>query len=298
MSTQLRTTARSRSDKRATDVSSLHRDRHTDPLDLSAPHKPTKASAAMPLGGRLRRLSVIIVALNEAKTIAHTLERVREGSVWEVIVVDGRSTDRTREIATAYGATVIESLAGRGRQLAAGASIATGDTLLFLHADTSLPCGFDDYIFRALDQPGVCAGAFRLAIDGKGRSFRLIERMVNFRSRACQMPYGDQAVFVPADVLHAVGGVPDLPIMEDYVLIRRLRRMGRIEIAPATVVTSARRWIKQGVWRTTLRNQICILAYWLGVPPERIGRWRERFRKPQGPLLNIRERPPIAGRGR
>jgi len=222
-----------------------------------------------------RRLSVIIPALNEEKTIGHTLERVRGGNVWEVIVVDGRSTDRTRDIARAHGATVIESSPGRGRQLAAGAAAAAGDTLLFVHADTSLPTGFDDYVFRVLDRPGVVAGAFRLLIDAEGPSFRLIEKMVNFRSRVRQMPYGDQAIFVSADVLRESGGFPDLPIMEDYALIRRLRRMGRIQIAPATVVTSARRWLEGGVWRTTLRNQACIVAYRLGVPPARIARCRD-----------------------
>jgi rSAM/selenodomain-associated transferase 2 len=225
----------------------------------------------------LRRLSVIIPTLNEEQTIGHTLDRIRCGRVWEVIVVDGGSSDRTVAIARARGATVVESPADRGRQLTVGASMATGDTLLFLHADTSLPLRFDEYIHNALDQPDVCAGAFRLRIDGEGRSFRLIEKMVSFRSRVRQMPYGDQAIFVRANVFHEIGGFPDVPIMEDYVLIRRLRRIGRIEIAPASVVTSARRWIKHGVWRTTLNNQIYIAAYWLGVPPGRIARGRRRF---------------------
>ncbi|MCH7885528.1 MAG: TIGR04283 family arsenosugar biosynthesis glycosyltransferase [Planctomycetes bacterium] len=263
MDTHLRERRSGHADTVARDAPTAHRDRQTR----------GRGSAQRSSG--LRRLSVIIPTFNEERTIGHTLDRVRGGSAWEVIVVDGRSTDRTREIARAYGATVVESPPGRGRQLAVGASIATGDTLLFLHADTSLPSGFDDYVFGALDQPGVCAGAFRLLIDGEGRSFRLIEKMVNFRSRARQMPYGDQAIFVRARVLHEAGGFPDLPIMEDYVLIRRLQRIGRVVIAPATVVTSARRWIDHGVWRTTLRNQVCIAAYRLGVSPARIARWRE-----------------------
>ncbi len=261
MITQLRATRPGRSDKHSTDVPPVCRDRDTD----------RKSSA--PASGLQRRLSVIIPALNEEKTIGRTLKRLRGGSVWEVIVIDGQSTDRTREIARAYGAMVIESSPGRGRQLTVGAAAATGDTLLFLHADTFLPLCFDEHICRVLDQPGVCAGAFRLLIDAEGRSFRLIEKLVNFRSRVRRMPYGDQAVFVPADVFHRAGGFPDLPIMEDYALVRRLRRMGRIEIAPATVVTSARRWLEHGVWRTTLLNQVCIAAYRLGVPPARIARW-------------------------
>lgn len=272
---------------------------HADTATRDAPtvhgNRPTRCQCSGQRSSGLRRLSVIIPTFNEEKTIGHTLDRVRCGSVWEVIVVDGRSTDQTREIARAHGATVIESPPGRGRQLAVGASVATGDTLLFLHADTSLPSGFDDHVFRALDRPGVCAGAFRLLIDGEGRSFRLIERMVDFRSRVRQMPYGDQAIFVPADVFHEAGGFPDLPIMEDYVLIRRLRRIGRIEIAPATVVTSARRWIKHGVWRTTLLNQVCIAAYRLGVSPERIARWRKRRCKRKHPLFNTRDESRIPG---
>jgi len=224
----------------------------------------------------LRHLSVIIPAFNEEQTIGHTLDRVNLGDVWEVIVVDGRSTDRTRETARDRGATVIESSPGRGRQLAVGALAATGDTLLFLHADTSLPRGFENHVFRTLDQPGVCAGAFRLSIDAEGCAFRLIERLVNFRSRVRQMPYGDQAIFVSVEAFREVGGFPDVPIMEDYALIKRLRRYGRVRMAPAAVVTSARRWVDHGVWRTTLRNQICIAAYQFGVSPGKIARWREQ----------------------
>ncbi len=269
---------------------------HADAVMRDAPTAPRDRQPRRQGPGErsfgLRRLSVIIPTFNEERTIGHTLDRVRGGSAWEVIVVDGQSTDRTREIARAHGATVVESSLGRGRQLAAGASFATGNTLLFVHADTSLPSAFDEYIFRALDRPGVCAGAFRLLIDGEGRSLRFIQKMANFRSRARQMPYGDQAIFVRANVFQEVGGFPDLPIMEDYVLIRRLRRIGRIEIAPASVVTSARRWIDQGVWQTTLVNQVCIAAYWLGVPATRIARWRERFckRRPGKHIIDQQER--------
>ena len=225
---------------------------------------------------RERQLSIVIPTLNEQGTLVETLERVTGRSVCEVIVVDGGSHDRTLEIASDHHATVLSSAPGRARQLSLGASAATGDTLLFLHADTVLPIDFAEHVSDVLDRPGVAAGAFQLRIDGAGRSFRLVEKVANFRSRVRQMPYGDQAIFVSADVFHAVGGFPDLPIMEDYVLIKRLQRVGRIEIAPDSVVTSARRWIDNGVWRTTLHNQLCLVAYRLGVAPTRIARWRKR----------------------
>lgn len=251
---------------------------YTDTIVRDAPpihrNRQTRRHDSVRVTSGLQRLSVIIPTYNEEKTVSQTLDQVHGGNVWEVIVVDGGSTDQTREIARKQGATIIESPPGRARQLTAGASVATGDTLLFLHADTSLPFGFADYISNVLNNPSVSAGAFRLIIDAEGFSFRLIEKMVNIRSYIRQMPYGDQAIFVTADVFHEVGGFQNLPIMEDYALIKRLRCIGRIEIAPAAVVTSARRWINHGVWRTTLLNQICIAAYRLGVPPAKITRWR------------------------
>lgn len=223
-----------------------------------------------------RRLSIIIPTLNEQDNIARTLKRATERGTHEIIVVDGGSRDRTLEIARAHDAIIVKSAPGRARQLSRGASVATGGTLLFLHADTILPKDFDVHVFRVLDRPGVCAGAFRLQIDSEKRSFRLVERVVNVRSRVRRMPYGDQAIFVSTDVFREAGGFPDLPIMEDYALIKRLQKMGRIEMATASVVTSGRRWIEDGVWRTTLRNQLCIAAYRLGVSPARIARWRQR----------------------
>lgn len=232
--------------------------------------------AVRPAGKAKRRISVIIPARNEEHTIGPVLDRLRSGIVWEVIVVDGGSCDRTRDIARLYGATVIQAQASRGRQLNAGAEVATGDTLLFLHADTLLPPGFEQHVFSILADQETSAGAFCLGIDVRWRSLRLIEKTVYYRSKLLQMPYGDQAIFVRAKVFHRVGGYPDWPVMEDYALVRRLRRVGRIEIAQAAVLTSARRWLDHGVWRTTLRNQACIAAYWLGVSPFRIARFRAR----------------------
>jgi len=143
---------------------------------------------------------------------------------------------------------------------------------LFLHADTRLPEGFDAHVRRALGQPRVVAGAFRLRIDGPQRTLRLIECGVNLRSRCLQMPYGDQALFLKAETFRTVGGFPELPIMEDFELVRRLRRHGRIAIADAAVTTSARRWNAFGALRTTWTNQMVIIGYYLGVSPGRLAR--------------------------
>lgn len=198
--------------------------------------------------GTLLSLSVIIPTLNEELELPRTLARVVEVEGCEIITVDGGSQDRTREIAADGGATVIESLPGRGRQMNTGASAASGEVLLFLHADTCLPPRFEYCVSHIMQQPGVSGGAFSLRIDSKGLPFRVIERMVSYRSRFFQLPYGDQALFVRASSFRRIGGFPDWPIMEDYALVRKLRRLGRIETSCASVLTSARRWREGGIW--------------------------------------------------
>ena len=181
-------------------------------------------------------------------------------------------------MAESHGAKVILSPAGRARQMNAGASAASGDVLLFLHADTCLPDGFDRHVHHVLAQPGVAAGAFELRIDDSRPHVRIIERIANLRSRRFQMPYGDQAIFLKAELFRDVGGFSDIPILEDVDLIRRVRRRGRIALAPAAASTSARRWKNIGVWKTTLINQWVMAAYFLGVSPARIAHWYGRDR--------------------
>ncbi len=219
------------------------------------------------------RISVIIPALNEEATIVAAI-RSAHGNAIEVIVVDGGSTDRTVRFALDAGAKVMRAQRGRAQQMNAGAAIARGEVLLFLHADTTLPQDFDEAVLRDIKQPNVVACAFRLSIEAEGRSFRLIERAANIRSRIFQLPYGDQALFIRAEVFEKIGGFPNLPIMEDYALIRYLRRAGRIAVSPLAVVTSPRRWIVRGIWQTTVVNQVCIVAYWLGISLARIAQWR------------------------
>jgi rSAM/selenodomain-associated transferase 2 len=154
-----------------------------------------------------------------------------------------------------------------------GAGNTTGDILLFLHADTVLPGSSLNSIRSVLSDPTVSAGAFKLKIDCQGSSFRIIETFVNLRSRLFGLPYGDQAIFIPRFRFDSVGGFPELPLMEDFEMVRKLRRIGSIRIAQESVTTSARRWKRLGPWKTTLINQVIITGFLLGVSPTKLARF-------------------------
>ncbi len=218
----------------------------------------------------LSRISVIIPALNEAAHIVASLQSVSPSRPHEIIVVDGGSTDNTRAIAQAAGATVIQSKRGRARQMNAGAARASGSGLLFLHADTLLPRDYLGAASRALQQPGMAAGAFRFRVDGDFAGKWLLEWTTNLRSRWRQMPYGDQALFMRRSLFEEIGGFANIPIMEDYELVRRLRHRGRIVTISQTVRTSGRRWRRRGFLRTTAINKLIILGFRCGVAPERL----------------------------
>jgi rSAM/selenodomain-associated transferase 2 len=218
-------------------------------------------------------ISIIIPVLNEAKNIKSVLLDLLQYPHLEIIVIDGGSQDKTGEIAQQLGVKVISSPPGRAQQMNLGAALAQGEILLFLHADTQLPLGFEKLIIETLSQPNVVAGAFSLKIASKLRGIKLVEKMVNVRSQLFQLPYGDQAIFINKHWFNQVGGYPDLPIMEDFELILRLRKVGKIAIVSTPVITSARRWEKLGVWKTTLINQQIIMAYFLGISPQKIASW-------------------------
>ena len=230
-----------------------------------------------------QRISVIIPTLNEVHHIAAAVASAQTAGHVEVIVVDGGSADGTAQLARSVGATVLTCPTGRAKQMNLGAAAAAGELLVFLHADTRLPAGFERHVRRTLARPGTAAGAFELAVDAPGTALRLIERLANWRSRRMQMPYGDQVLFIRAETFRRVGGYPDMPIMEDFELVRRLRSQGRIVIAPAAALTSARRWRQLGLWRTTLINQLTILSHWLGLSPAHLRRWRDRSRHRRQP---------------
>ena len=217
-------------------------------------------------------LSIVIPTFNEERTIEQTLLPIVGVPDVEVIVADGGSGDATTDIARRMGICVVPVRPGRGRQMNAGAALASGEVLLFLHADTKLPGGFREHVWSTLDR-GAVAGAFPLRIDDKDSGLRWIEWGANLRSRYWQMPYGDQGFFIRTQEFLTVGGFQHWSLMEDYDLCRRVKKVGRIGLATAAATTSGRRWQKLGVLKTTLINQICVVAFRLGISPERVARY-------------------------
>jgi rSAM/selenodomain-associated transferase 2 len=228
-------------------------------------------------------ISIIIPVLNEAAVIKSTLSQLQKHSGVEIIVVDGGSQDQTVTLAQQTGVKII-TVVGKNRaaQMNAGADIAQGEILLFFHIDTQLPSDFTDLAIKTLEQPSTIAGAFELAISGEDQALRWIETLVKLRSHLLSLPYGDQAIFIKKQTFAQIGGFADLPIMEDFELIQRLKRQGKIAIAPSQVTTSDRRWRKLGVWQTTLINQLMIAGYYLGISPTKLSQfYRSRGKQTQ-----------------
>lgn len=213
-------------------------------------------------------ISIIIPTLNEAGNLPALKPLLAQVS--EVIVVDGGSNDETVTLAEQLGMTLLSSDQGRGAQLNMGATYASSDILLFLHADTQLPESFPKFIREYLASPNVSLGAFALSVEPSSALMQLICAGANIRSRLFQLPYGDQALFIRKSLFEELGGFPELPIMEDYLFVKHARSKGKIVTLPHTVTTSARRWQKLGPIRTTWTNQLMLLGYSLGVSPERL----------------------------
>ena len=217
-------------------------------------------------------ISVIVPALDEESVLADTLSAARQDGVTEIVVVDGGSRDRTVAVARALADRVLEAPRGRARQMNAGAAVTHGDVLLFLHADTRLPPDYPTVIAHALTDAAVVGGRFDVRLDATGIPYRVIERLIGWRSRLTRVATGDQAIFVRRTVFERLGGYPDLPLMEDIALNRMLRQAGRVACLRATVITSARRWHRRGVVRTVLLMWALRAAYYAGVSPERLAR--------------------------
>ena len=223
-------------------------------------------------------VSVIIPTLNAADRIGPCLGAVAEaltaGLLREVILTDGGSVDAIDEVAEAVGARLIRGARGRGAQLARGAEAAKGSWLLFLHADTVLSRGWVEAVQRHLAAAPDRAGWFRLRFDEETAPARAVARWANIRSSALGLPYGDQALLVPARLYRKVGGHPQIPLMEDVALARALR--GRLRPLGAEAVTSAERYRRDGWLRRGGRN-LSTLALWrMGVSPDRLAERYER----------------------
>ncbi len=221
-------------------------------------------------------VSVIIPTLNAAPALGRTLAALVpaavDGLVRELIIVDGGSGDATARIADEAGAELIVTEPCRGGQLAAGADLAKGQWLLFLHADTVLEPGFIEEIrtfCRRTAPDAPCAAVFRFALDDDRFAARLMEMGVAFRTRILGLPYGDQGLLISARAYHRLGGYKALPLMEDVDLVRRLGR-GRITRLRTRAITSAERYRRDGYVRRIARNITCLTLFFLGVAPERI----------------------------
>jgi rSAM/selenodomain-associated transferase 2 len=218
------------------------------------------------------RISVIVPTLNEQDHLPATLRGVILAPGDELIVVDGGSTDQTVTMARQFTSQVLLSPRGRALQMNCGAQHAQGDILLFLHADTLLPSRGLEAVRRAV-QAGAVGGAFRLAITPPTPALRLVAWGTNLRSHFGQLPYGDQALFMPRQVFEVLGGYDEVPFMEDVRMVQALRKRGRLAILRQAVQTSGRRWQRDGVLYTTVRNTALITLYFCGVPPEKLQHW-------------------------
>jgi rSAM/selenodomain-associated transferase 2 len=220
-------------------------------------------------------VSVIIPTLNEEDWIAAAVQSAFGAGAAEVIVADGGSFDRTARLAKSAGARVMLSDRLRSRRLNHAAESASGRSLIFLHADTRLPAGGVAAVHEALDD-GAIFGGFRLRFAEAETKLLVAERMINFRSAITRCPWGDQAQFIRRDVFRQLGGFRDIPIMDDYELALRLRRSGRSRILPLTVITSGRRFLQKGLWRTAWTNWRIIAKYHAGADVEKLAKMYRR----------------------
>ena len=218
---------------------------------------------------------MVIPALDEADQIAGAVSSAAGAEV-EVIVVDGGSQDGTPERARRAGARVLNAQRGRARQLQVGFEASKSDVVLFLHADTRLPEGWERAVVAALDDSEFVGGAFRLRFDERSRRMRLVEFTARLRIALLCFPFGDQALFVRRSVLSEIGGVPDVPVMEDVDLVYAMKQRGRLALLPLPATTSTRRYREGGVGRVSLAHFLAFAGWALNVDRERLARWLRR----------------------
>ena len=222
--------------------------------------------------------SVIIPTLNEAAAIETTLRHTTGLGFHDIIVVDGGSTDETRALVESIAACkgsvrLLSTVAGRARQLNAGAAASTGDVLLFLHADSQLPESAGQILQQVFADPTVVGGRFDVRFDHPSMWGTIISTFMNVRSRISRISTGDQAIFVRRTIFERLQGFSDIPIMEDIEFSTRLKRTGQTVAVRERVTTSFRRWERQGPLRTILLMWSLRFLYWIGVSPQRLARW-------------------------
>lgn len=215
-------------------------------------------------------MDVILPTLNEEAAITRAIESAQAPAVAEIVVVDGGSDDATAQLARVAGARVLASRPGRARQMNTGGFATAADVLLFLHADTVLPPNFATQIREALRDPRVAWGRFDVRLSGQDSRLRVVEFLMNWRSRLSGIATGDQAIFVRRPVFESLQGFRDMPLMEDVDFSSRLRRQGRSAALRTRVGTSSRRWERNGIGRTVLQMWALRLGYAIGVSPERL----------------------------
>lgn len=223
------------------------------------------------------RFSIIIPVLHESDKINFLIDHIGSlecsGKV-EVVVVDGSAGKDTVDAIKSGEVIKLESEKGRGKQMNTGASVARGETLIFLHADTELPAGAFVRIDAAMKNEKYVGGAFELRINSEKFLYRLLARLASIRCRLTKIPYGDQAIFMRSNYFKSIGGFKEIPLMEDFELMRRIKRFGdKICILEEHVSTSARRWDEEGFFFGLLRNAILFVLYILGVSPHRLARF-------------------------
>lgn len=214
------------------------------------------------------KISIIVPALNEAQSITHILGDLAAARAagHELILVDGGSSDATPDLGSSLADRLVVAPRGRATQMNAGAAQATGDLLWFLHADTRVPPGAADRLLAALAE-GKTWGRFDVRLSGGAALLRVVERMMNLRSCLTGIATGDQGIFVVRRIFEALGGFPDIPLMEDIALSKALRRLSRPACLNPPLVTSSRRWERDGILRTVLLMWRLRMAYALGADP-------------------------------
>jgi rSAM/selenodomain-associated transferase 2 len=222
--------------------------------------------------------SNIVPTLNEAQGLRDTLTQIQQLCPHELVVSDGGSDDNTLKIAKKFTEHVVSGPAGRALQMNAGAQIATGDIFIFLHADCRIEPASYEKMLHSLKSSEKIGGAFSLCIDSDKWSLRLITRLANLRSKFFGMAYGDQAFFVKNSTFQQMNGFAELPICEDIDFFKRLRKLGPVILLKEKSRTSPRRWIKEGIWFTTLRNILITILFELGFPPRILTKWYQAIR--------------------